>query len=330
DAASDTHTQAVPPNLIPDDCHAITPEMLPLVTLTQDNIDQLVTRVSGGAANIQDIYPLGPLQEGILFHHMLETTGDTYLDSQLMTFDSRQRLDAFLLALQQVIDRHDILRSAVHWHGQPEPVQVVYRQAPLPVIALTLSPEEDAEQQLRRHTDSRFIRMDVTQAPLMSANIAKDPHSETWLLSLLHHHLVCDHLSLELIFNEVQTLLLGQGEHLQPALPYRNFIAQTRSVPVEKHQAYFQQLLGDVDEPTLPFGLLDVQGSNNEIVEANLTLDDELAQRIRDCARQQGVSAAVLFHVAWAQVLAQCSNREDVVFGTVLLGRLQGGEDTTR
>ncbi|MDE9445560.1 amino acid adenylation domain-containing protein [Xenorhabdus bovienii] len=330
DAASDTHTQAVPPNLIPDDCHAITPEMLPLVTLTQDNIDQLVTRVSGGAANIQDIYPLGPLQEGILFHHMLETTGDTYLDSQLMTFDSRQRLDAFLLALQQVIDRHDILRSAVHWHGQPEPVQVVYRQAPLPVIALALSPEEDAEQQLRRHTDSRFIRMDVTQAPLMSANIAKDPHSETWLLSLLHHHLVCDHLSLELIFNEVQTLLLGQGEHLQPALPYRNFIAQTRSVPVEKHQAYFQQLLGDVDEPTLPFGLLDVQASNNEIAEAVLTLDDELAQRIRDCARQQGVSAAVLFHVAWAQVLAQCSNREDVVFGTVLLGRLQGGEDTTR
>ncbi|WP_255528824.1 condensation domain-containing protein, partial [Xenorhabdus sp. BG5] len=112
-------------------------------------------------------------------------------------------------------------------------------------------------------------------------------------------------------------------------MPYRNFIAQTRQVPIEVHQAYFQQLLGDVEEPTLPFGLLDVQGNSrdkpDQIVEDIVTLDDELAQQIRDCTRQLGMSAAVLFHVAWAQVLAQFVGREDVVFGTVLLGRLQGG-----
>ncbi|WP_275375570.1 hypothetical protein, partial [Xenorhabdus bovienii] len=90
--------------------------------------------------------------------------------------------------------------------------------------------------------------------------------------------------SLDMIFNEVKALFLGEGDSLPAPLPYRNFIAQTRSVPLEAHQDYFRKLLGDVDEPTLPFGLLDVQsgshessnhdeGQHNEIVEDVITLD---------------------------------------------------------
>ncbi|MBD2789901.1 AMP-binding protein, partial [Xenorhabdus sp. DI] len=320
----------VPPNLIREDSAVITPDMLPLVTLTQDQIDQIVSHVTGGIPNVQDIYPLGPLQEGILFHHLLETEGDLYLDNHLMVFDSRARLDSFLQALQQVINRHDILRSAVHRKALLNPVQVVYRQAALPIIELTLSAEEQATEpaktQLRRLTDPRATRMDISKAPLLAAYIAKDPASERWLLSLLYHHLVCDHVSLDMIFSEIQTLLLGESENLPVPLPYRNFIAQIRNVPLDVHQNYFRELLDDVEEPTLPFGLLDVQGGSlNEIVENVFTLDDKLAQDLRDCARQLGMSAAVLFHVAWAQVLARCSGRDDVIFGTVLLGRLQGG-----
>ncbi|MDX7998150.1 amino acid adenylation domain-containing protein, partial [Xenorhabdus sp. Reich] len=329
----DTDALAAPPNLIQPDSQAITPDMLPLVELTQEQIDQIVGHVPGGVANIQDIYPLGPLQEGILFHHLLEEKGDTYLENILINFDSRVRLDSFLQALQQVIDRHDIQRSAFHWQELPTPVQVVYRHAPLPVTEVTLSAEESAESQLQRLTDPDTIRLDITKAPLLAGHIAKDPDSGLWWLSLLHHHLVCDHLSLEIIFSEIQALLTGEADNLPATVPYRNFIAQIRKVPIEVHKAYFQQLLGDVEEPTLPFGLLDVQGGNRdghkdehkEIVEDIFTLDNELAQQIRDCARQQGISSAVLFHVAWAQVLAQCCGRDDVVFGTVLLGRLQGG-----
>ncbi|MBD2819268.1 amino acid adenylation domain-containing protein [Xenorhabdus sp. 42] len=332
-SGQDTGAQAVPPNLIRPDSQAITPDMLPLVELTQTQIDQIVDNVPGGVANIQDIYPLGPLQEGILFHHLLEEKGDTYLENILVSFDSQARLDNFLQALQQVIDRHDIQRSAFHWQELPAPVQVVYRHAPLPMTEVTLSAEESADTQLQRLTDPDTIRLDITKAPLLAGYIAKDPHSERWWLGLLHHHLVCDHLSLEIMFSEIQMLLTGDADHLPATVPYRNFIAQTRKVPLEVHKAYFQQLLGDVEEPTLPFGLLDVQGGNRdedkeehtEIVEDTFTLDNGLAQQIRDCARQQGISSAVLFHVAWAQVLAQCCGRDDVVFGTVLLGRLQGG-----
>ncbi|WP_275391506.1 condensation domain-containing protein, partial [Xenorhabdus bovienii] len=82
-----------------------------------------------------------------------------YLDNMMITFDCRARLETFLRALQQIINRHDILRSAVHWHDLPEPVQVIYRQAQLPITELTLSPEGEAEQQLRHHTDPHLIRL---------------------------------------------------------------------------------------------------------------------------------------------------------------------------
>ncbi|WP_141554388.1 AMP-binding protein, partial [Xenorhabdus kozodoii] len=326
-AAQDIAKWAIPPNLIRADSQTITPDMLPLVALTPSQIEEIVNLVPGGVANIQDIYPLGPLQAGILFHHLLETEGDIYLDNQLMAFDSRTRLETFLQVLQHVIDRHDILRSAMHWQELPEPVQVVYRHAPLPIVEHTPL----TEAQLRHLTDPRTVRMAITKAPLLAAHIAQDPESGQWLLSLLHHHLVCDHISLGMIFNEIKALILGESGTLPVPLPYRNFIAQARSVPQEVHQAYFREQLGDVEEPTLPFGLLEGQGSHpnatelNKIVENTITLDRELAHNLRHCARQRGMSAAVLFHVAWAQVLSRCSGRHDVVFGTVLLGRLQGG-----
>ncbi|WP_267106643.1 condensation domain-containing protein, partial [Xanthomonas sacchari] len=84
-------------------------------------------QVPDGVGNVQDIYPLAPLQEGILFHHMLDTTGDAYLLRTVLDFEARPQLDAFLHALQIVIDRHDILRTAIHWRDLPQAVQLVQR-----------------------------------------------------------------------------------------------------------------------------------------------------------------------------------------------------------
>jgi aryl carrier-like protein len=134
-AVGDGAEVAVPPNRIPPDCTRLTPELLPLVNLEQAALDRIVATVPGGAGNVQDIYPLGPLQEGLLFHHLLQREGDAYVLAALFGFDSRARLESFLSAFEAVIARHDIFRTAFAWEGLPEPVQVVWRNASLPIEA---------------------------------------------------------------------------------------------------------------------------------------------------------------------------------------------------
>ena len=117
---------------------------------------------------MQDIYPLAPLQEGILFHHLLTTEGDPYLTPTLLAFDTRERVDAFLDALRAVIARHDILRTAVVWEALPEPMQVVWRDAPLVVEEVSLDAVDgDVAEQLRLRFDPRRFRLDVRQAPML-------------------------------------------------------------------------------------------------------------------------------------------------------------------
>src|SRR3569833_2452221 len=307
----------VPPNGIAADCQHITPSMLPLVKLTQEQIQSIAERTPGGMSNIQDIYPLAPLQEGILFHHLMSQRGDAYLLPLMLSFDSRERLEAFTGALNQTIQRHDILRTAVMWEGLPEPVQVVWRSAPLEIETVEFNKHYgDIEQQLRERTDPRHVRIDVRQAPLLRLIAAEDTPQGRWLLQVLAHHLAIDHTTLEVLIEEMQAVL--QGQVLPAAQPFRNYVAQARlGLPQAEHERFFSEMLGQIDEPTAPFGLLDVQGDGSGIVEARRAVEGALAQRIRRQGRQLGVSAAALMHLAWAQVLSRLSGCEQVVFGTV-------------
>ncbi|WP_417924910.1 amino acid adenylation domain-containing protein [Collimonas pratensis] len=332
-AKCETRLIAVPDNLIPPHCTAITPEMLSLAKLTQAEIERVAAGVPGGAANIQDIYPLSPLQEGILFHHLMSSDGDPYLLSRMMSFTSKARLDAYLEALQSVTDRHDILRTAIAWEGLPMPIQVVWREAPLQVEEIVLDPAQgDGVAQLHARVDVRHTRLDMRKAPLMRATIAHDTSAGRWLLMTLFHHMMCDDATLAIMQEEIQAYLLQQGDQLPAPLSFRNFVARAHldSVGLEEHEAFFRQMLGDVDEPTAPFGLLEIQGDGNGIEEAYLEVDPGLARRLRIQARKLGVSAASICHLACAQVIARTSGRDDVVFGTALFGRMQGGEGVDR
>ncbi|SCX72481.1 amino acid adenylation domain-containing protein, partial [Pseudomonas sp. NFACC32-1] len=328
----DNQEVQVPANLIAPDCQRITPDLLPLVALSQEAIDRIVASVPGGAGNVQDIYPLAPLQEGILYHHLAARQGDPYVLQAQFAFDSRERLDDFSLALQGVIDRHDILRTSMAWEGLEEPVQVVWRKAVLGVEQMRLSPGDgDVAGQLKARFDASHHRLDIRQAPLMCIRFAEDAPNRRWVASLLFHHMALDHAALEVVRHEMQAHLLGQAGRLGDAVPYRNYVAQARlGVSPEEHEEFFRDMLGGVDEPTLPFGLQDVRGDNGVMEETRQDVAIDLSQRLRAQARRLGVSAAALHHLAWAQVLGRVSGREKVVFGTVLMGRMQGGEGADR
>ncbi|HMK91070.1 MAG TPA: amino acid adenylation domain-containing protein, partial [Methylocystis sp.] len=321
----------IPPNLIPQGCAAITPEMVTLAQLSQAEIDRIVALVPGGAANVQDIYALAPLQEGMLFHHLLSARGDPYLLESVVALPTRQRLEAFLAALQRVVARHDVLRTAIAWEGLTEPVQVVWRDAPLVVEEVAIDPQEEALETLRARFNPATWRLDVRRAPLARAHVAFDAGKERWLLQILAHHLSVDHATFEIVLRETAAVLSGESEPTVAPPPFRNFVAQARlSTNRAEQEAYFRAQLGDIDEPTAPFGLLDVQGDGSGVREASRELDANLSARLLTRARALGVSAASLFHTAFGLVVGRACGRDDVVFGTVLFGRMQGLSEADR
>ena len=146
--------------------------------------------------------------------------GDAYLLSSLCRFDTRARLQAYVDALQAVIARHDTLRTAMVWESLPEPVQVVWRQAPMPVEEVVLDAANgDAAEQLYGCFDPRHYRIDVRQAPLLRGYMTHDVVNGRWLLLLLLHHLAGDHSTLELMEAEMQAHLLGQALSWRPRRP---------------------------------------------------------------------------------------------------------------
>ncbi|MBO2453275.1 amino acid adenylation domain-containing protein, partial [Actinomadura barringtoniae] len=329
-AATAPEPAAVPSNLIPADAIEITPAMLPLADLTQDEIADIVAGVDGGAANVADIYPLAPLQEGILFHSLLaDESADPYVSPAALEFDSREQLDTFLAALQQVVARHDILRTAVAWRDVREPVQVVWREAQVPVTSVHLDIDAaDPVADLMHHVG---LTMDLGRAPLIDVHVAPmaapNGGPETWVALIRRHHFTQDHTGKEMLLAEVRAFLTGKGNDLPPSLPFRDFVVESRggSTTTAAHEQYFAGLLGDVDEPTAPFGLLDAHRDGSGAARVRLPVTTSLNDRLRVLARNLGVSPATVWHVAWARLLATLSGRNEVVFGTVLFGRMNAG-----
>jgi amino acid adenylation domain-containing protein len=314
----------IPPNLIPPHCVAITPAMLPLVQLEQADIDRIVASVAGGAANVQDIYPLTPLQEGMLFHGLLEHE-DVYVVRTLLHVDTEAQLQRLVESLAALILRHDILRTAVLWEGLAQPVQVVLRQARLEVNEVQLDPSgRSASEQMRQRFEN--ARVDVRRAPMQRVCVARDVTGAGWLLLLISHHLIEDQSTLQHMVAELEASFSGRMPAQTSALSFRNFVAQTQRADATAHAEFFGRMLASIDEPTLPYGLEKVTAGGRDQRRASVVLDAAVDRGLRGCARALGVSAASLLHVAWAQVLGRTSQREQVVFGTVLIGRMQGGD----
>ncbi|KQX86747.1 hypothetical protein ASD34_10375 [Variovorax sp. Root473] len=251
-----------------------------------------------------------------------------------MSFDSRDRLERFVESFNRVIARHDILRTAIVWEGLREPVQVVCREAQLTLQWLdgdAASASASVADRLNAHVDPTGYRIDVRRAPMIDAVAAHDAAQQRWLLQLPSHHLISDHTTLELLMDEITAVQKGPDVALRPPVPFRRFVAHARlGVAQAEHEAFFTRMLGDVSQPTTPFGLTDVQCDGSDVDDAQLPIDAALASQLRLQAQRHGVSPATLFHLAWAMVLAKATGQDDVVFGTVLFGRMQAGEDAER
>lgn len=318
----------IPDIAIPELCTKITPDMLPLLSLSQREIDHIVSQVPGGVTNIKDMYPLAPLQEGMLFHHTINEEADPHVSPTLLRLADKEAFDKFLQAMTFIVDRYDVLRTAIFWRNHNAGIQVVLKKVELPLEFLEFCAETDVPQAMQELCEKNHQSLDLEKAPLMRLQVATDPASGQYFVFFRQHHLIVDHVAFEIMYNELATYMAGQ-QHLLPApCQYREFVAQV--LHQNKHldtEAFFTRYLGDVTDPTIVFGLLETSEDRHQVEDISKRLSEDMHSTIKAVCRSLQVNAAAVFHAAWALVVARFVGREDVVFGTVMSGRLQGSAD---
>ncbi len=323
---------SIPANGIEEGCTYITPDRVSLVDLDQEELDTIMSIVPGGGANIQDIYPLSPLQEGLYFHHLMShpDKGDPYILPNLMRFSSLKGRADFIAALRRVVARHDVLRTGIQNEGLSTAVQVVLRQVALPIEELPLIEGEDVLAQMNRRIAPENLWMNVANGPLLKLQIADDIESDAYYLILLAHHMIIDHVGMEKITEEIRTHISGDDHQLPAPSQYRDFIGDIRyNYAIEESEAYFRSLLKGVETPTYPFGLSDVSGDGaTELTSFSEFVPEEMAKALRNTAGNLQMSPAVLFHAAFGIVVGKCSNKDHAIFGSLFSGRLQASANS--
>ncbi|MFB9907499.1 non-ribosomal peptide synthase/polyketide synthase [Allokutzneria oryzae] len=297
-----------------------TPSDFPLARLSQSQVDL----VAGNGNNIEDIYPLTPLQAGMLFHSLVDADSGVYVDQIRLTLDGVRDPNALAEAWQRVVDRNPILRSGVVWDGVDEPVQVVRRDITLPVKHFDwreLS-EEDRDRELERVlTEDRAEGMDLTGEVLMRVAIARYTDDRV-LLVWSSHHVLLDGWSTAQVFGEVCDIYAGVTAPVVRR-PFRDYLRWLGAQDTARAEEHWRRVLSGFESPTpLPFDRQPTEAHRAEGTEAvRVSLSLEESAELRRMAQHNGLTVNTVVSGAWALLLSRCSGESDVTFGSTVSGR---------
>ncbi|MGW0238906.1 condensation domain-containing protein, partial [Streptomyces sp. NPDC002996] len=300
------------------DAGGFTPSDLPLVRLSQEQIDRLAAAHPAPA----DILPVAPLQQGLLFHALFDESGPDVYTVQFL-FDLEGPLDGAELreAARSLLRRHPNLRAAFHHQDLPHPVQVIPRAAEPGWTETDLSalPADRQQVELTRIQETeRATRFDLTDPPLVRFTLVAlggDRHR----LVFTHHHLLLDGWSMPLYVAEL--LALHTGRDLPTPPPYRDYLRWLSEQDTEAAEAAWRQAFAGVEEPTLLAGAeLDTTtpAAPDQLL---LDLPADLADAVSATARSHGLTLNTVVQTAWAILLGRLTGRDDVVFGGTVSGR---------
>ena len=270
---------------------------------------------------IDDIYPLSPMQQGILFHSLLAPEQATYVNQLVATLAAPDaaRLEA---AFRAAIPRHDILRTGFT-PDEAAPMQIVHRQAKLPVEILDWRAQADGALAAFESwlAADRARGFDLAAPPLMRVALIRLTDDE-WRLVWTRHHLLLDGWSTARLFADVLADYIEPPRAQPFALPakarYRDFIAWLASRDTAADASFWLERLARLDEPTLvaePAQAPAVRGT------WRATLDAGTTARLTDTARRLHVTTNTLVQGAWALTLQRMTHQASVAFGATVAGR---------
>jgi NRPS condensation-like uncharacterized protein len=198
---------------------------------------------------VEMIYPLSPLQQGMLFHSVDAPHSGVYCQQAILTLCGKLDLSALRESWQRVVDRHPALRTVFVWEHQERPLQAVIAGALLPwhhVDWRTLPVEQKTLQLEEFLAADRNQGFDLLQGPLMRAALIRRD-DDRWDLVWSCHRLLLDGWSMRLVLDEVFTCYeaLAQSKSLvlPPVSPYRNYIAWLQKQDLNAASVFWRDLL---------------------------------------------------------------------------------------
>jgi len=297
---------------------------------------------------VQDIYPLSPTQQGLLFHSLSDAQTGAYIVQVSYTLKGALNREAFNQAWQQLTNRHTILRSAFVWKNIKAPVQVVGHQVNVPTqwYQWETLPEDVQLQQLSELlAGDRDQGFDLSHAPLMRIN-AIQLGANHYQIIWTHHHILLDGWSLPKLLKEwiiyYQAACSGVpktqiANMLSNAHPYREYIAWLQKQDIAAAKQFWKTQLSGLKAPTaLGIDSARTKLSNKEtqshtveshIAQQHHALSTSFTEQLKAFAKQHRLTLSTLVQGAWAKVLSIYSGDDDVMYGLACAGRPQTLED---
>ncbi|HEU5376314.1 MAG TPA: condensation domain-containing protein, partial [Ktedonobacteraceae bacterium] len=305
--------------------HVPTVTDFPLVELEPATFEQLLKE----QGQIEDIYPLAPAQNEMLRASLASPGSWAYFNQFSCQFHGTVNVAALQRACQRVVDRHTVLRTSFVWKGLPRALQVVRRQSVLPFDFhdwQSLSPEEQQSRWIAYKNADRARGFDLETAPLVRLTLIRVTHDVSYFI-WSHHHLLMDGWCmsplLQEVFNTYRSFCQGQGSQMEPASPYREYIAWLQRQDSTRAEQFWRQTLQGLDRPTLLASSSPAQISPADqfYEERDVQLPAQVTKNLHAFTRRYHLTANTVFQGAWALTLSQFTGQSDLIFGATIADR---------
>jgi amino acid adenylation domain-containing protein len=291
--------------------------------------DAAYATAKAACPNLEDVYPLSPLQQGLLFHSLYAPGSGVYIEQMSWRLQGALNLRPFREAWQQIVDRHAVLRTRFLWRETTSPIQIVLPFAELPWTELDWRDCPSAEQEARfsrlveedRRTDFDFERPPLMRITLI--RLAQEHYEVLWT----HHHILMDGWCLPILLQEVLRAYdaLGRNEQVpcDPVVPYRHHIARLLVQDQTEAERFWRASLKGMTQPTVLGEDLSTEGvpQPSSCGTATLTFSPEVSAEVLAFAQKHRVTLNTLVQGAWALLLSRYSREPEVLFGTTVSGR---------
>ncbi|MGY2411136.1 non-ribosomal peptide synthetase [Pseudomonas pergaminensis] len=312
-----------------DDAGGLTPSDFPLAHLSQSQLDSLPVP----ANVIEDVYPLTPMQEGLLLHTLLEPGTGLYYMQDRYRINSALDPERFAQAWQAVIARHEALRASFCWNVGEDMLQVIHTPGSTPIEYLDWSEDPESEQEPRLQAllkQEREAGFDLLNQAPFHLRLIRVGAERYWFM-MSNHHILIDAWCRSLLMNDFFEIYmaLGEGREAQLATPprYRDYIAWLQRQNLNEARQWWQQSLQGFERTTpipsdRPF-LREHAGHSGGMVvgDCYTRLDTRDGAQLRELAQAHQLTVNTFAQAAWALVLRRLSGDRDVLFGVTVAGR---------